>query len=110
MSLADYVTPDLLQAAQDYGDLLLIAITVVGAIAATGKFLVFNPLRREIAEATSQVKKDANGGQSLNDLHNRVEGLETGQADIREDISEVKDDVKKIYLYLLEDKKGNDHA
>lgn len=47
----------------------------------------------ELREATSQVRKDANGGQSLNDLHKKVDQICERQAEILKDVTLLKDAV-----------------
>lgn len=74
--IAAYVTPDLVDQVKDAGAVLLVLGTVGGIFAWFGRQFIFEPLRREIAEATKQVRTDANGGQSLNDLHRRINEMD----------------------------------
>ena len=77
-----YVTPDFITEIEDFGKVLAVAAALVSAITAAVRQWVFKPLRSEIKEATRQVATNANGGQSLNDLHKRVDEIEGRQKDM----------------------------
>jgi hypothetical protein len=47
--------------------------TVLGGL---GKFLIFDPLRREIREATRPIQPTANGGLSLPDVAKKLDAME----------------------------------
>ena len=57
------------QASQVIGFILLL----VTSIAAFGKFFIFDPLRREIQEATRPIQPSANGGLSLPDVAKKLD-------------------------------------
>ncbi len=64
------------------------AETIVGLIlgiaavaTGVGKYLIFDPLRREIKEATRQIQPDSNGGLSLPDVAKKLDKVEKRQQD-----------------------------
>lgn len=63
------------QASQVIGFILLL----VTSIAAFGKFFIFDPLRREIQEATRPIQPSANGGLSLPDVAKKLDKMENRQ-------------------------------
>lgn len=63
------------QASEVIGFILLL-VTALGGL---GRFLIFNPLRREIKEATRQIQIDSNGGLSLPDVARKLDKLEERQ-------------------------------
>jgi hypothetical protein len=63
------------QASQVIGFILLL----VTALAGFGRFFIFNPIRREIKDATRQIQIDSNGGLSLPDVARKLDKLEARQ-------------------------------
>lgn len=63
------------QASQVIGFILLL-VTVLGGL---GRFFIFNPLRREIKEATRPIHPLSNGGLSLPDVARKLDKLEERQ-------------------------------
>lgn len=63
------------QAAQVIGFILLL-VTALGGL---GRFFIFNPLRREIKEATRPIHPLSNGGLSLPDVARKLDKLEQRQ-------------------------------
>jgi hypothetical protein len=63
------------QASQVIGFILLL----VTAIAGFGRFFIFNPIRREIKEATRPIHPLSNGGLSLPDVARKLDKLEQRQ-------------------------------
>lgn len=63
------------QASQVIGFILLL----VAALGGLGRFLIFNPLRREIKEATRPIHPSSNGGLSLPDVARKLDKLEARQ-------------------------------
>lgn len=51
-------------------------IVLITALGGLGRFFIFNPLRREIQDATRQIQKDANGGLSLPDVARKLDKME----------------------------------
>ncbi len=56
-----------------------IIISVVTALTGLGRFFIFNPLRREIKEATRPIHPSSNGGLSLPDVARKLDKLEARQ-------------------------------
>lgn len=54
-------------------------VVIVSSLTALGKFFIFNPLRREIQEATRPISPGANGGLSLPDVARKLDKMETRQ-------------------------------
>jgi hypothetical protein len=63
------------QASQVIGFILLL----VTAIAGFGRFFIFNPIRREIKDATRPIHPSSNGGLSLPDVARKLDKLESRQ-------------------------------
>jgi len=63
------------QAAQIIG-FILVLVTAIGGL---GRFFIFNPLRREIKEATRPIHPSSNGGLSLPDVARKLDKLEARQ-------------------------------
>lgn len=63
------------QASQVIGFILLL-VTALGGL---GRFFIFNPLRREIKDATRQIQIDSNGGLSLPDVAKKLDKMEARQ-------------------------------
>jgi hypothetical protein len=63
------------QASQVIGFILLL----VTALAGLGRFFIFNPVRREIKEATRPIHPSSNGGLSLPDVARKLDKLEARQ-------------------------------
>lgn len=63
------------QAAQVIGFILLL-VTALGGL---GRFFIFNPLRREIKDATRPIHPLSNGGLSLPDVARKLDKLEQRQ-------------------------------
>jgi hypothetical protein len=63
------------QASQIIGFIILLVTTLGGL----GRFFIFNPLRREIQDATRPIQPSANGGLSLPDVAKKLDKLEQRQ-------------------------------
>jgi hypothetical protein len=63
------------QASQVIGFILLLVTTLAGL----GRFFIFNPLRREIQDATRPIHPSSNGGLSLPDVARKLDKLEQRQ-------------------------------
>ena len=72
---------------------LIIGIATVAA--GIGKFLIFNPLRREIKEATKQIQIDSNGGLSLPDVAKKLDVVEKRQRDTESKIDLIVELLRK---------------
>ena len=62
-----------------FGQVLGIIIGLVTALTGLGRFFIFNPLRREIKEATRPIHPLSNGGLSLPDVARKLDKLEERQ-------------------------------
>jgi hypothetical protein len=71
-----YQTPTLISELNDYGGVLIVLVTIISSFAAAGRYLIMRPLMSEIEKRTTQIQPNANGGQSLKDLHGRVDRIE----------------------------------
>ena len=71
-----YQTPILISELNDYGGVLIVLATIITSFAAAARYLIMRPLMEEIEKRTSEIQTNANGGQSLKDLHNRVDRIE----------------------------------
>jgi hypothetical protein len=60
-----------------------------------GKFLIFNPLRREIKDATRQIQIDSNGGLSLPDVAKKLDVVEKRQRDTESKIDLIVELLRK---------------
>lgn len=54
-------------------------VVVVSSLTALGRYFIFNPLRREIKEATRPIQPFANGGLALPDVARKLDKLESRQ-------------------------------
>ena len=79
------------QATQLIGFILLL-VTAIGGL---GRFFIFNPLRREIKEATRQIQIDSNGGLSLPDIARKLNKMETRQDHVEEKLDLVIELLRK---------------
>lgn len=66
------------QVSQLIGFILLLVTT----IATFGKFFIFDPLRREIKEATRPIHPSSNGGLSLPDVARKLDKMEHRQDEV----------------------------
>jgi hypothetical protein len=62
-----------------FSQALGLIIGVVTALTGLGRFFIFNPLRREIKEATRPIHPLSNGGLSLPDVARKLDKLEERQ-------------------------------
>lgn len=79
--------------AAEYLELFLAFCGVVAALAAFvrwGQKGLERKISEQIRDATSQIRKNANGGQSLKDLHDKVDCLVENQSLIRQDVDLLK--------------------
>ena len=62
-----------------FGQVLGIIIALVTTLTGLGRYFIFNPLRREIKEATRPIHPSSNGGLSLPDVARKLDKLESRQ-------------------------------
>lgn len=82
-----------------YLELFLAFCGVVAALAAFvrwGQKGLEKKISEQIKDATSQIQRNANGGQSLKDLHDKVDCLVENQALIKRDVDLLKVAVVKL--------------
>lgn len=65
-----YETPDWIEVVRDAAVVLAFLVAMVAAVTAVGKFFIVRPLERYIDARTPK-----NGGKSLSELHDKVDGL-----------------------------------
>jgi hypothetical protein len=70
---------DFLNAAGQASQVIGFILLLVTAIAGFGRFFIFNPIRREIKEATRPIHPSSNGGLSLPDVARKLDKLEMRQ-------------------------------
>jgi hypothetical protein len=68
---------------------------VAAVLSGVGKFLIFNPLRREIKDATRQIQIDSNGGLSLPDVAKKLDVVEKRQRDTESKIDLIVELLRK---------------
>lgn len=74
--VAVYNTPDYVLVFEDVAKVLAAVIAAATVLAALGRFLIVRPLLSYIDSKTAQIQPNANGGQSLADLHKRVDDIQ----------------------------------
>jgi hypothetical protein len=70
---------NILNAAGQASQLIGFILLLVTALAGLGRFFIFNPLRREIQDATRPIHPLSNGGLSLPDVARKLDKLEQRQ-------------------------------
>lgn len=65
-----YETPDWIEVVRDAAIVLAFLVAMAGALTAVGKFFIVKPLERYIDARTPK-----NGGRSLGELHDKVDGI-----------------------------------
>ena len=79
----------------DANNVLGFILGVSAIVSGVGKFLIFNPLRREIKEATRQIQIDSNGGLSLPDVAKKLNVVEKRQKDVESKIDLIVELLRK---------------
>ena len=79
-----YETPDWIEVVRDAAIVLAFLAAMVGALTAVGKFFIVKPLERYIDARTPK-----NGGRSLGELHDKVDGIVERVARIEGDINRI---------------------
>ena len=86
----EYMTPDWIAAVRDVGIVLGVISAFVAAVIAVGKFLIVRPLQEYINERTPK-----NGGQSLKELHQKFDQLNTRIARIEQEIVRIDEELEE---------------
>lgn len=63
-------------------ELIGLILGLAAVASGVGKFLIFEPLRREIKESTRQIQIDSNGGLSLPDVAKKLDKVEKRQQEV----------------------------
>lgn len=79
----------------DANNVIGFILGVAAVASGVGKFLIFNPLRREIKEATRQIQIDSNGGLSLPDVAKKLNVVEKRQKDVESKIDLIVELLRK---------------
>ena len=86
----EYMTPDWIAAVRDVGIVLGVISAFVAAVIAVGKFLIVRPLQEYINERTPK-----NGGQSLKELHQKFDQLNSRIARIEQEIVRIDEELEE---------------
>lgn len=79
----------------DANNVLGFILGVSAIVSGVGKFLIFDPLRREIKAATKQIQPDSNGGLSLPDVAKKLNVVEKRQKDVESKIDLIVELLRK---------------
>ena len=71
-----YTTPWFVSPLDDAGKVALGLTAVIGLLGLGVRYLVIEPIKREIDSKTKPIQPDSNGGRSLVDVHTRLQRLE----------------------------------
>lgn len=63
-------------------ELVGLILGIAAVASGVGKYLIFDPLRREIKEATRQIQPESNGGLSLPDVAKKLDKVEKRQQEV----------------------------
>lgn len=83
-----YETPDFVLVVRDAAIVLAFMVAFIGAIVAVGKFLIVKPLQQYINDRTP-----ANGGQSLRELHEKVDKIIDRISSIEHKVREIDEEL-----------------
>lgn len=79
----------------DANNVIGFILGVAAVASGVGKFLIFNPLRREIKDATRQIQIDSNGGLSLPDVAKKLNVVEERQKNVESKIDLIVELLRK---------------
>lgn len=79
----------------DANNVIGFILGVAAIVSGVGKFLIFDPLRREIKAATKQIQPDSNGGLSLPDIAKKLNVVEKRQKDVESKIDLIVELLRK---------------
>lgn len=86
-----YETPDFVLVLRDAAIVLAFMVAFIGAVVAVGKFLIVKPLQQYINERTP-----ANGGQSLRELHEKVDQITDRIASIERKVRQIDEELENV--------------
>lgn len=80
-------------------DLIIAGAAIVAIVISIVRFLnrsLERKIVQEIKEATTQIQPNANGGQSLNDLHKKIDALADAVCELKENQVQIEEDVRRV--------------
>jgi uncharacterized protein YneF (UPF0154 family) len=86
-----YETPDFVLVFRDAAIVLGFMVAFIGAVVAVGKFLIVKPLQQYINERTP-----VNGGQSLKELHQKVDQITDRIASIERKVRQIDEELEHV--------------
>jgi hypothetical protein len=86
-----YDTPDWIQIVQDAAIVLAFLSALIAALVAVGKFLIVKPLERYIDQ-----RMPKNGGKSLSELHDKVDGIVSRISRMEKEIVRIDEEIEYL--------------
>lgn len=86
-----YETPDWVTIVQDAAIVLAFLSAAVAGLVALGKFLIVKPLERYIDQ-----RMPKNGGKSLSDLHDKVDGIVKRISRMEKEIVRIDEEIEYL--------------
>lgn len=86
-----YETPDWVTIVQDAAIVLAFLSAAVAGLVALGKFLIVKPLERYIDQ-----RMPKNGGKSLSDLHDKVDGIVIRISRMEKEIVRIDEEIEYL--------------
>jgi peptidoglycan hydrolase CwlO-like protein len=86
-----YDTPDWIQIVQDAAIVLAFLSALIAALVAVGKFLIVKPLERYIDQ-----RMPKNGGKSLSELHDKVDGIVNRISRMEKEIVRIDEEIEHL--------------
>ena len=87
----EYATPDWIAAVRDLGIVLGVAVALLSAVVAVGRFLIVKPLERYI-----DVRMPKNGGKSLGELHDKVDDVVRRITRMEKEIVRIDEEIEHL--------------
>lgn len=85
-----YESPEFVLVVRDAAIVLGFLVAFIGAVVAVGKFLIVKPLQHYIDERTPK-----NGGQSLKELHQKFDQLDTRIARMERELVRIDEELEE---------------
>jgi hypothetical protein len=86
-----YDTPDWVQIVQDAAIVLAFLSAAIAGLVALGKFLIVKPLERYIDQ-----RMPKNGGKSLSELHDKVDGIVQRISRMEKEIVRIDEEIEYL--------------